>query len=84
VITHIISDSSIIPDSVAHWLSLWGNQVTEKQIRRGVFSSAADLEEKIMQFIDTHIEDTKPFVWTKPVEEIMAKINRARLALSNA
>jgi hypothetical protein len=58
--------------------------ITEKQIRRGVFSSVADLEENTMQFIDTHNENLKPFVWMKPVEEIMAKISRARLALSNA
>ena len=75
-----------IPTS-SSWLNLverFFGLITEKQIRRGVFSSVADLEEKIMQFIDTHNENPKPFVWTKPVEEIMAKINRARVALSNA
>jgi len=36
-----------------------------------------------MQFIEEHNENHKPFVWTKPVDEIMAKINRARIALSN-
>ena len=36
-----------------------------------------------MQFIEGHNENPKPFVWTKPVDEIMANINRARLALSN-
>ena len=74
-----------IPTS-SSWLNLverFFGLITEKQIRRGVFSSVADLEEKIMQFIDTHNENPKPFVWTKPVEEIMAKINRARVALSN-
>jgi transposase len=75
-----------IPTS-SSWLNLverFFGLITEKQIRRGVFSSVADLEEKIMQFIDTHNENPKPFVWTKPVEEIMAKINRGRLALSKA
>jgi len=43
----------------------------------------SDLEEKIMQFIEVHNENPKPFVWTKSVEEIMAKINRVRLALSS-
>ena len=68
------------------WLNLAGRSfglITEKQIRRGVFSSVSDLEKKIMQFIEVHNENPKPFVWTKPVDEIMAKINRARLALSN-
>jgi len=36
-----------------------------------------------MQFIEVHNENRKPFVWTKSVEEVMAKVNRARLALSS-
>jgi len=36
-----------------------------------------------MRFIDVHNENPKPFVWTKSVEEIMAKVNRARLVLSS-
>lgn len=69
------------------WLNLverFFGLITEKQIRRGVFSSVADLEEKIMEFIAKHNEDPKPFVWTKSVDEIMAKLNRARLALPSA
>jgi transposase len=74
-----------IPTS-SSWLNLverFFGLITEKQIRRGVFSSVSDLEKKIMQFIEVHNENPEPFVWTKPVDEIMAKINRARLALSN-
>ncbi len=74
-----------IPTS-SSWLNLverFFGLITEKQIRRGAFSSVPDLEEKIMQFIEVHNENPKPFVWTKSVEEIMAKINRARLALSS-
>jgi len=74
-----------IPTS-SSWLNLverFFGLITEKQIRRGVFSSVSDLEEKIMQFIDVHNENPKPFVWTKSVEEIMGKVNRARLALSS-
>ncbi len=39
-----------------------------------------------MQFIELHNLNPKPFVWAKPVEEIeeiMAKMNRARVALLN-
>ena len=74
-----------IPTS-SSWLNLVKRSfglITEKQIRRGVFSSVSDLEKKILQFIEVHNENPKPFVWTKPADEIMAKINRARLALSN-
>ena len=74
-----------IPTS-SSWLNLverFFGLITEKQIRRGVFCSVSDLEERIMHFIEGHNKNPKPFVWTKPVDVIMAKINRARLALSN-
>ncbi len=66
------------------WLNLverFFGLITEKQIRRGVFNSVADLKEKTMQFIDTYNENPKPFVWIKSVEDILAETNRARLAL---
>ena len=72
-----------IPTS-SSWLNLverFFGLITEKQIRRGVFSSVADLEEKMMQFIDGHNENPKPFVWTKSVEDILRKVNRARQVL---
>ena len=57
--------------------------ITEKQIRRGVFTSVAELEEKIVQFIESHNESPKPFVWTKTAEEILQKVGRARERLNN-
>lgn len=73
-----------IPTS-SSWLNLverFFGLITQKQIRRGVFSSVADLEEKIMQFVDAHNENPKPFVWTKSVEDILVKTNRARRVLA--
>ena len=73
-----------IPTS-SSWLNLverFFGLSTDKQIRRGVFSSVTDLEEKIMKFIAAHNENPKPFVWTKSAEDIMAKTNRARQALA--
>ncbi len=74
-----------IPTS-SSWLNLverFFGIITEKQIRRGVFSSVAELEGKIMQFIDLHNENPKPIVWTKTTEEILAKVGRAREKLNN-
>lgn len=74
-----------IPTS-SSWLNLverFFGLITEKQIRRGVFRSVLDLEEKIMKFIHAHNENPKPFVWTKSVEEILEKVNRARQAIPN-
>ena len=79
VTLHFMPTSSSWPNLVERSFGL----IAEKQIRRGVCSSVSELEEKIMQYIEVHNENPKPFVWTKPADEIMAKINRARLALSN-
>jgi len=75
-----------IPTS-SSWLNLverFFGLITEKQIRRDVICSVLDLEVKIMQFIEGHNENAKPFVWAKPAEEIKGKINHTRLSLSNA
>ena len=72
-----------IPTS-SSWLNLverfFGN-ITEKQIRRGVFKSVAELEESIYNFIANNNENPKPFTWTKSAEEIILKVNRARKRL---
>jgi transposase len=74
-----------IPTS-SSWLNLverFFGVITEKQIRRGVFTSVKYLEEKIMNYIDAHNENPKPFVWTKYAAEILAKVERARNMLNN-
>ena len=60
-----------IPTS-SSWLNLverFFGLLTERQLRRGVFTSVKELEEAIMKFIDTHNESgqkLKPFVHTIP------------------
>jgi len=68
----------------------WLNQVerffgliTEKRIRRGVFQSVAELETAIMDYLDNHNADPKPFVWTKSPGEILEKVARAKQALES-
>ena len=65
----------------------WINQVerffanlTEKQIRRGVHRSTADLEAAITAYIQTVNANPKPFVWTKSADDILASIKRFCLA----
>lgn len=74
-----------IPTS-SSWLNLverFFGVLTEKQLRRGIFTSVQELEQKIQEYIDKQNEDPKPFVWTKSVEDILAKVGRARAALNN-
>ena len=61
----------------------WLNQVerffadlTEKQIRRGVHRSTAELERAITDYIETVNEDPKPFRWHKSADDILASIKR--------
>jgi transposase len=61
----------------------WLNQVerlfallTERQIRRGVHRSVADLQAAITAFLEQHNADPKPFRWTKSAKDIFASIER--------
>lgn len=72
-----------IPTS-SSWLNLverFFGLLTEKQLRRGIFTSVKALESAILQFIEAHNENEKPFIWTKSAEDILAKVKRARRAL---
>ena len=74
-----------IPTS-SSWLNLverFFGLLTEKQLRRGIYTSVTELEVAIMRFIESHNANKKPFVWTKSAEEILEKVGRARDALSN-
>jgi len=57
--------------------------LTEKQLKRGVCTSVAELEHTIIEYIDKQHTHPKPFVWRKSAEEILKKVNRARSALNN-
>ena len=54
--------------------------LTEKQIRRGVHRSTAELEAAIDRYINTITADPKPFVGTKSADDILATIKRFCLA----
>jgi transposase len=74
-----------IPTS-SSWLNLverFFGLLTEKQLRRGVFTSVGELEAAIMQFIEQHNAKKKPFTWTKTAEEIIGKVNRAKQTLAS-
>ena len=50
--------------------------ITRRRIRRGVFKSVADLQDAIRRYIHEHNQSSKPFVWTKPANTILAKLSR--------
>lgn len=75
-----------IPTS-SSWLNVierFFRDLTDKRLRRGVFRSVPELIEAIEGYIAEHNDDPRPFAWHKTVEEILAKVGRARAALDNA
>ena len=50
--------------------------MTRQRIHRGIFRSIADLQTAINRHLKEHNDDPKPFVWTKPADLILAKLNR--------
>ena len=74
-----------IPTS-SSWLNLverFFGLLTDKQLKRGVFTSVKELEEAIYAFIDSHNASGRPFVWTKSANEILEKVGRAREKLTS-
>jgi len=73
-----------IPTS-SSWLNLverWFREITDKRIRRDAFTSVDQLVAAIMDYIAKHNNDPKAFVWTAKVEDILAKVARARAVLN--
>jgi transposase len=67
------------------WLNLaecFFSIITRQAIRRGTFTSVADLTEAIHTWIDGWNERATPFTWTKPADELLDKITSAKAKTS--
>ncbi len=76
-VLHFVPTSSSWLNQVERWFA----ELTEKAVRRGIFVSVGDLVEAITAFLEHWNEAPRPFVWSATVDEIMAKIDRARRTL---
>ena len=65
----------------ASWLNMVFAEITRKRIRRSAFKSVAELKSAIMDYLENHNADPKPFIWTKSAGEILEKVARAKQAL---
>lgn len=73
-----------IPTS-SSWLNLverFFRELTDKRIRRGVFTSVPELEAAIMSYIEVHNANPKTFIWTAKAADILAKVERAHAVLN--
>jgi hypothetical protein len=66
------------------WVNLveiFFSKLTDKAIRRGVFTSVGDLIKAIDAYLAATNQDPQPFVWTATTELILEKVRRGRVAL---
>lgn len=68
--------------SWANMVQRWFREITDKRIRRGAFGSVEQLIAAIDDFIAQHNQNPKTFIWTAKVEDILAKVRRARDVLN--
>ena len=70
----------------ASWLNMverFFRDITTERLRRGVFTSVAELEAAINDYVAHHNIDPKPFIWTKRARDILQKVIRANARLSS-
>ena len=68
----------------ASWLNMverFFRDLTDKQIRRGVFRSVSELTAAIDDYVAHHNQQPKPFIWTAQASDILEKVKRGRAAL---
>ena len=69
----------------ASWLNMverFFRDLSEQQLRRGVFRSVSELEQAVMAYIETNNEAPAPFIWTKSANDILEKVKRGRQTLN--
>ncbi|MGH2376797.1 MAG: IS630 family transposase, partial [bacterium] len=74
-----------IPTS-SSWLNLverWFRELTDKRLRRGTFHNVPALIAAIKAYLDNHNQNPQIFVWSAPVERILAKIAKCKEALDS-
>lgn len=69
----------------ASWLNQverWFRDLTEQNLRRGIFRSVPELIDSIEEYMQANNEDPKPYEWTATAESILDKVARARTSLN--
>ena len=70
----------------ASWLNMverFFRDISERRLRRGVFTSVHELVPAIDDYVVHHNIDPKPFIWTKSARDILQKVIRANSHLSS-
>jgi hypothetical protein len=70
----------------ASWLNMverFFRDISERRLRRGVFTSVHELVTAIDEYVDHHNTDPKPFIRTKSARDILQKVIHAKSRLSS-
>ncbi len=70
-----------IPTS-SSWLNMverWFAEISRKKIRRGSFKNVKELMLTIQQYIESHNQNPRVFVWTASAENIIRKISNVKI-----
>lgn len=68
----------------ASWLNMverFFRDLTQRELKRGVFTSRETLQATLTDYIVRHNENPKPFIWTAKAGDILEKVKRARATL---
>lgn len=71
----------------ASWLNQverWFGLLTERMLRRGVFTSVKELETAIDKYVAQHNTQAKPFRWTASADLILQRVQRVCARTSNS
>jgi len=69
----------------ASWLNMverFFRDLTQRELKRGVFTSLEQLQAALTDYIVRHNENPKPFIWTAKAGDILEKVKRARATLN--
>jgi len=67
------------------WTNLierWFKELTDRRLRRGVFTSVSDLQDAIKLWATHWNDDPKPFIWKATADDIITKVRRGRATLN--
>jgi transposase len=68
------------------WLNMverFFRDITQNQLRRGVFTSVEELQKAIFDYVKQHNSQPKPFIWTAKANDILEKVKRGKAAALN-
>lgn len=67
------------------WLNLveaWFAQLSQKRLRRGMFTSVKALKDAIMEFVEVHNRNPRPYQWTTSADDIFQKVAKCQAVLT--